>query len=384
MSVGDKLPWRVQSKLGYRPTKTNKKNITSILRETQDIIPINKYKIVAKGYTFKLDEPKGYLNDFRHPHFLFNTEFPVENVFFASIKNGRYIQHSFIPTIIDSNNNILDGAQRHPFYYNPFKNQYENQLLSIQRIPQAKKLKGNVLCLATDGAHNGYFHVLLRLTAKLAVLKELGIDIDFFDKVIINGPEKAYKTECMKAANVPYNKLIFAYEDEHYEAETLFFIPRIRFHDLGHEYVKSIFKNEKETSLNNLYISRKDSKFRRILNEEELLNKINNTSLKIVELSKLTIQGQVHQFNNSKNIIGPHGAGFANLIFCEEGTNIFEIYDDLYVNVNYWFYAQIFKLNYHPVIGKSVVPKGNMKERLNNNDIILDTHIIEKLANQVI
>ena len=47
----------------------------------------------------------------------------------------------------------------------------------------------------------------------------------------------------------------------------------------------------------------------------------------------------------------------ANLILCKEQTNLIEIFDDEYVNVNFWFYAQLFKLNYTPIIGKSVYPK---------------------------
>lgn len=59
----------------------------------------------------------------------------------------------------------------------------------------------------------------------------------------------------------------------------------------------------------------------------------------------------------------------ANLIFCKEKTNLIEIFDNEYVNVNFWFYAQLFKLNYTPVIGTSVYPKS--KGRNNDNDVSL-------------
>jgi hypothetical protein len=158
MKIIDKLPWSVQSSLGYRPKGCNSKPLQDILRPTKDKIPYNKYKVVTKGYEFHLEEPKRYLNDFRHPYFLINTSFPVEDVLFASLKGGRYIQHSFVPTIIDSNNQIIDSAQRHPYYYNPFKDSYTHQALSINKIAKEIKLNGNTLSLATDGAKIGLFN----------------------------------------------------------------------------------------------------------------------------------------------------------------------------------------------------------------------------------
>jgi capsular polysaccharide biosynthesis protein len=42
-------------------------------------------------------------------------------------------------------------------------------------------------------------------------------------------------------------------------------------------------------------------------------------------LSKLSFINQVSIFNNAKFIIGLHGAGFANLVFCKKNTFVLEI-----------------------------------------------------------
>lgn len=91
MKIADKLPWRIQSSLGYRPKSYNTKPLQDILSSTEDNIPYNKYNLVCKGYEFHLEEPNTYLNDFRHPYFLINKSFPVEYVLFASLKGARYI-----------------------------------------------------------------------------------------------------------------------------------------------------------------------------------------------------------------------------------------------------------------------------------------------------
>jgi hypothetical protein len=369
----------VQTKLGYRPRKTNKKHISEILRETKDKIPTNSFTKIASGYEIQLYKPNEYLNDFRHPYFLFTETVPVEDILFGSIKNGRYIQHNYIPSIIDSSNQILDGAQRHPYYYNPWKNSYNYSLTSIQKIPEARVLKGNVFCLATDGCHNGFFHFLTRLTAKLSILEEVGIDKNTFSHFIVNGPEKKYKKECLKQAGIDLNKVIYADENQLFTAELLFFVPRVRFHSLGHDYLRDIFLDKNSAkAFNNTYVSRKDAKHRYLLQEDEMLQTLSKFDFNEVTLSTLSCKEQASLFNSSKNIIGCHGAGLANIIFCQKDANLVEIYDDEFVNVNYWFYANIFGLNYFPLIGKTIQGK-TIQGRKGFDDIALNTKHIERI-----
>jgi hypothetical protein len=54
----------------------------------------------------------------------------------------------------------------------------------------------------------------------------------------------------------------------------------------------------------------------------EFLNKKGFTSYKVGQLS---FKQQIHLFKNAKIIVGAHGAAFANLAFCNPGTQIIEI-----------------------------------------------------------
>lgn len=366
--IRNKLPWRVQTQLGFRPKKTDNQHITKILSSTDDHLPLNKYKLVAKGYNFELKQPTEFLNDFEHPSFLENHTLPIEPIYFASLKNGRFCQYNNIPTIIDSSNTIIDGAQRHPYFYNPFKNDYNHQLLSIPKIVKAKKLKGNVLFIGTDGAHNGYFHVMGRMIPKLGVLKELDINPNFFDWIIINGENKNYKSEPLIAAGLKKEKLIFAKEKDHYQAEYLFFIPRVRYHKIGLDYMKETFCTHiSSAEEKNLYIKRDDAKFRKLIDEEKLINKVKKYNFSSVSLGKLPFKDQVSKFHHSPITLGIHGAGLTNMIFSKEKSHIIELYDSDYVNINYWFFANLMNINYIPLIGKSIVidPSKNVNMRSN-------------------
>ena len=57
---------------------------------------------------------------------------------------------------------------------------------------------------------------------------------------------------------------------------------------------------------------------------------INNRSTLVKQIykrikSKLNIFKQIYLFNSAKVILGPHGAGFANLSFCKPKTKVYEI-----------------------------------------------------------
>jgi hypothetical protein len=381
--IADKLPWRLQSQINFRPKKANTKHITEVLSSTQDKLPLNKYKLVANGYESDLKQPKKFLNNYEHPSFLENHKLPVEPIYFASLKKGRFCQFNNIPTIINSSNIIIDGAQRHPFYYNPFKDDYTHPLLSCAKMQKSKKLKGNVLFLGTDGAHNGYFHVMGRMVPKLGVLAELGIDPNFFDWIIINGEEKEYKTAPLVAAGVQKGKLIFAKESEHFEADYLFFIPRARYHSIGLDYMKETFcSNLPDVKGENLYIGRSDAKFRKLIDEESLVKKISNYNFSPTSLAELPFVDQVAKFHDANITLGIHGAGLTNMIFSKENSYVIEILDKDYVNINYWFFANLLNINYIPIIGESVViaPEKNPNMRSN---VLLNQELQDKLYSTI-
>ncbi len=46
-------------------------------------------------------------------------------------------------------------------------------------------------------------------------------------------------------------------------------------------------------------------------------------------------------------IVGLHGAGFTNLVFCKPGTTVIEIFGADFIVTDYWSLANQFDLNYY-------------------------------------
>lgn len=87
--------------------------------------------------------------------------------------------------------------------------------------------------------------------------------------------------------------------------------------------------NTKKKPLN-IYISRNDTlsnlkDYRKISNEVEVLAFLKKKGFKILNNSNFSFLKQIEIFYNARIIVGLHGAGFSNLIFCKKNTKVIEI-----------------------------------------------------------
>ena len=104
-----------------------------------------------------------------------------------------------------------------------------------------------------------------------------------------------------------------------------------------------------------VYIDRTDksrTNLRTIDNENEVKEFLLENDFVSINLSKTKFSDQVDLFNNADCVVGLHGAGFANLAFCNPKTKVIEFrgFDAGPVIGNL---AKINKLNYHSIIAKT-------------------------------
>lgn len=78
--------------------------------------------------------------------------------------------------------------------------------------------------------------------------------------------------------------------------------------------------------VNKIFLSRKDSDRRPMLNESIFSAKLESLGYTTLVMSHLTYFEQVLAFNSAKSIVCQHGAGTTNALFCEKDTNILELY----------------------------------------------------------
>lgn len=95
-----------------------------------------------------------------------------------------------------------------------------------------------------------------------------------------------------------------------------------------------------------IYVARTDSQRRRMRNESALLGEMRNRGFEIVVPGTLTLTEQIRVFREASLVVGPHGAGLTNIVFCEPGTIVYELVPDHYPNICFGNLALICRLRY--------------------------------------
>ena len=107
-------------------------------------------------------------------------------------------------------------------------------------------------------------------------------------------------------------------------------------------YYKPKFKNSFGTE--NIYISRSKAKYRKVLNEEELIPVLKKYDFKIIRFEEMPFSEQVECCYYARNIVSIHGANLTNSLFMQSGGNVMELRKNR-DNYNNYFYAIVDSVN---------------------------------------
>lgn len=94
------------------------------------------------------------------------------------------------------------------------------------------------------------------------------------------------------------------------------------------------------------YVWRVDTPARPMRNEADLVELLSEHGIEPVVLSLLTLEEQIRLFQQAELVVGPHGAGLANLVFCRRGARVLELLPEHYVNPVFNVLAQQSGLEY--------------------------------------
>ena len=102
--------------------------------------------------------------------------------------------------------------------------------------------------------------------------------------------------------------------------------------------------NPDKTESNRIYISR--SCRRNIINEPELIEMLKKYDFLIIDDKERTIDEQISIYHNASFILGPHGSSFSNVIWCEPGTHLVELFSPNYMPNFFLYLATLMNMKY--------------------------------------
>jgi hypothetical protein len=103
-----------------------------------------------------------------------------------------------------------------------------------------------------------------------------------------------------------------------------------------------------------IFISRKNARWRRLLNEAEVVSTLNRFGFEVVDPGAMTLNEQIDLAANAQIIVGALGAGIYFFLFAPEGTPVVELKYETHDVMDFnWALAAGLKQPHHTIIGES-------------------------------
>jgi len=238
---------------------------------------------------------------------------------------------------------------------------------------KSKLLKGTVAVIGTAGA-NIYYHWMLDILPRLALVAK-NISLNAVDYFITEFAGLPFQKETLDRMGIPENKILASNNNWkfHVKADTLL-VPSLagpldQPTSFQVDFLKSLYQDcvSAEEPYRRIYISRKKTGRREIVNEEELLNCLSKHNFEVIHCEEMKVAEQVQLFLEAAVIISSHGSALTNLAFCKPGTIVLDIFNRSHINPCFWFLSRLNKLDYHFLAGMSKPIDANPK---NDNTIV--------------
>lgn len=262
-----------------------------------------------------------------------------QNVYFNT---EGYVYNKYMPIIEDLSINKTIG-----------KNKLKNL---IKCIFYNNDVINNTVFFIHDNWCEGYFHWN---TDALIKLYNIIINLDIKNaKLII--PKHYYKIpfiiNSLMLFGLNKDDLIQVELNSIYFCKNIFYCPPFtktgNYHSELLRNLSAYLKKQNRTTIAEpykyIYVSRKSSRKRKVINEAEIEETLKRYGFEIIETDNLSFSDQINLFNSAKWFISIHGAALTNIIFMNSNTNILEFREESDASNNCYFsLASAMSVNYY-------------------------------------
>jgi hypothetical protein len=291
-----------------------------------------------------------------HFSFRFPREVPLPNTFVAIIPQGQFWlnQEQSSTAIIASNCLLSDLSPEFPLLSpnSPKQSTQLHQLFTSPNIP-IQELEATIVVLS-GLCNNMYFHWLFDILPRLDLIDRSGVKRSSIDGFLVSN-STSFQKETLSQLGIPASKILTPENYPHIQASQLIvpsFPGQPAWMSLqACQWLRRQFLDEYPKSSTRLYISRRETSNRRIINEDEVMIFLDKLGFQSVVLESFTVQEQATLLSSATVVVAPHGGGLSNLVFCAPETIVIEIFSPHFVYPCYWLISNLLHLQYYYIIG---------------------------------
>jgi capsular polysaccharide biosynthesis protein len=183
-------------------------------------------------------------------------------------------------------------------------------------------------CVLLGGDHN-YSHWLSRNLLKLALIDGR----EEFDglRLVANWPLRRHQVEYLQLLGIPLTQLIPVPANTMLRCRRLIVPTLMRNRPMMHvgmDWLRqrlSAFLVPEDRARDRLFLSRRDTRVRVLLNEDELIGALQPLGFRVIVPGEMPVREQIEAFSRARVVVSAHGAGMTNLIFAPRSAFVLEI-----------------------------------------------------------
>lgn len=205
------------------------------------------------------------------------------------------------------------------------------------------------------GVHTNHFHWLLMSFARIALLSREDLQVD---SVLVPAgltPVHLEAIRCVKALHgIPLQPVR---RGESLRVRSLVLPWNVAsgsgVNPAAVAFLRSLMPARTGGGQRRIYIDRRKSSTRRLMNEEELIKDLRRVDIEPVQLEGLSLRDQANLLREANLVVAPHGAGLANIAWAVSGTRVIELMPSGVMNWCYRHLAAASGHDYDCVLGRS-------------------------------
>jgi Capsular polysaccharide biosynthesis protein len=310
-----------------------------------------------------------------HPELIFGQA-NTRNAFVVKLDNGRVWGDAATSAIMTAQNELLTDISTG----------CAELVLSSNKLPPVHKIDGTVAFLSVRWGAS-YFHWMYDVLPRIHLIQKSGMDLDNIDYFIFENYQYSYQKQTLEILGIPEHKIIQSRDKPHIQAKKVI-IPSPNSSPnytatsewicdfLKQKFLPERFKNV--TANRRIYMSREKAASRSVINQDELMKRLELLNFESVILESLTISEQAELMASASVVLAPHGAGLSNIVFCQPGTKVIELFTPTYVQPGYWILSNVCKLEHYYLVGElagtktkhDLMNSGWLDIQININDLI--------------
>lgn len=266
----------------------------------------------------------------------------------------------------------IDGWREHPIFLRP-------------RLPRIEEVSGSLAVLATRGGSNNYYHFLLDVLPRLAVLDACVPDAK--PDALYLPTATRYQQELLALTGLDTATVVETRKHRAVRAETLL-VPSLPNPDeLAPGWLVAWLRErlpavDTADKPRRIFVTRGDRPHtRRLESEPALWPQLEARGFARIDPGTMSVRDQIDHFAAAEAIIGVHGAALTNLVFARPGVRVLELFAPAYLKHCFWSITQsIPGAEYRYLVGDGdPVPEGGWMKGVQDDIAIAPQRVLDQL-----